>query len=202
MPTPYQDERCALSWKTNIATQSHTVKSVLTFPLQTSAGPSNRGTRSMVQQQSSGSPSTIGSKQPCVMDSIMSLGRPLKQFTSCMTGGNAGAKRGSKRSQSVRRSSFTRRRSISRRRSLPCGGQKVPDSWLRSYQAELKRERSGTFLGFVITVLLLYFSVLAASVRDRGSVFRFLRHLARQACLMRIRMSLACRLLAHVSHLM
>lgn len=92
-------------------------------------------------QQSSGSPSHIGTKQPSVMDSIMSLGRPLKQFASCMTGGNAQTKRGSKRSQSVRRSSFTRRKSISRRRSLPCGGQKVPDSWLRSYQAELKRER-------------------------------------------------------------
>lgn len=75
------------------------------------------------------------------MDSIMSLGRPLKQFTSCVTGGNAAAKRGGKRSQSVRRSSFTRRRSISRRRSLPCGSQKVPDSWLRVYQAELKKER-------------------------------------------------------------
>lgn len=34
---------CALSWRTNIATQSHTVKSVLTFPLQTSAGPFQSG---------------------------------------------------------------------------------------------------------------------------------------------------------------
>uniref|UniRef100_A0A3B5JX73 Uncharacterized protein n=1 Tax=Takifugu rubripes TaxID=31033 RepID=A0A3B5JX73_TAKRU len=63
------------------------------------------------------------------MDSIMSLGGPLKQFTSYLA---------------VRRSSFSRRRSISRRRSLPCSSQKVPDSWLRVYQDELKRER-GTF---------------------------------------------------------
>ncbi|KAM7384476.1 hypothetical protein PAMA_011699 [Pampus argenteus] len=70
------------------------------------------------------------------MDSLMSLGAPLKQFTSCVSGKNT-----SKKSQSVRRSSFTRRKSISRRRSLPCSSQKVPDSWLRVYQAELKRER-------------------------------------------------------------
>ncbi|XP_077363119.1 uncharacterized protein LOC144007385 isoform X2 [Festucalex cinctus] len=71
------------------------------------------------------------------MDSILSLGAPLKQFTStCAPGKSSPATK-------VRRSSFTRRRSISRRRSLPsCGGQKVPDShWLRVYQAELKRER-------------------------------------------------------------
>uniref|UniRef100_A0A3Q0RSZ0 Uncharacterized protein n=1 Tax=Amphilophus citrinellus TaxID=61819 RepID=A0A3Q0RSZ0_AMPCI len=48
------------------------------------------------------------------MDSLMSLSAPLKQFTSCI---------------------------VSRRRSLPCNTQKVPDSWLRAYQAELKRER-------------------------------------------------------------
>ncbi|XP_041663888.1 uncharacterized protein si:ch211-81a5.8 isoform X2 [Cheilinus undulatus] len=71
------------------------------------------------------------------MDSIMSLGAPLKQFTSCVSGKNAPAKR----SQSVRRNSFTRRKSVSRRRSLPCSSQKVPDSWLRIYQAELKKER-------------------------------------------------------------
>lgn len=76
------------------------------------------------------------------MDSLMSLGAPLKQFTSCVSGKSTSAKRGAKRSQSVRRSSFTRRKSISsRRRSLPCNSQKVPDSWLRAYQAELKRER-------------------------------------------------------------
>uniref|UniRef100_A0A3B4ZEH9 Uncharacterized protein n=1 Tax=Stegastes partitus TaxID=144197 RepID=A0A3B4ZEH9_9TELE len=75
------------------------------------------------------------------MDSLMSLGAPLKQFTRCVSGKNAPAKGGTKRSQSVRRSSFTRRKSVSRRRSLPCSSQKVPDSWLRSYQAELKRER-------------------------------------------------------------
>ncbi|TKS88361.1 hypothetical protein D9C73_023209 [Collichthys lucidus] len=77
------------------------------------------------------------------MDSLMSLGSPLKQFTSCVSGKskNAATKRVEKRSQSVRRSSFTRRKSISRRRSLPCSSQKVPDSWLRMYQAELKRER-------------------------------------------------------------
>ncbi|XP_074542414.1 uncharacterized protein LOC141802697 [Halichoeres trimaculatus] len=71
------------------------------------------------------------------MDSFMSLGAPLKQFTSCVSGKNTP----SKRSQSVRRSSFTRRKSVSRRRSLPCSSQKVPDSWLRIYQAELKKER-------------------------------------------------------------
>ncbi|XP_033182161.1 uncharacterized protein si:ch211-81a5.8 [Anabas testudineus] len=75
------------------------------------------------------------------MDSFMSLGAPLKQFTSCMSGKNTSNKRGAKRSQSVRRSSFTRRKSVSRRRSLPCNNQKVPDSWLRIYQDELKRER-------------------------------------------------------------
>ncbi|XP_044028966.1 uncharacterized protein si:ch211-81a5.8 isoform X2 [Siniperca chuatsi] len=75
------------------------------------------------------------------MDSLMSLGAPLKQFTSCVSGKNASTKRGAERSQSVRRSSFTRRKSVSRRRSLPCSSQKVPDSWLRMYQAELKRER-------------------------------------------------------------
>lgn len=71
------------------------------------------------------------------MDSFMSLGAPLKQFTSCVSGKNTPTKR----SQSVRRSSFTRRKSVSRRRSLPCSSQKVPDSWLRIYQAELKKER-------------------------------------------------------------
>ncbi|KAK2830530.1 hypothetical protein Q5P01_018461 [Channa striata] len=71
----------------------------------------------------------------------MSLGAPLKQFTSCMSGKNPSNQRGAKRSQSVRRSSFTRRKSVSRRRSLPCVNQKVPDSWLRVYQDELKRER-------------------------------------------------------------
>lgn len=86
-------------------------------------------------------PRTSAQNSPLEMDSIMSLGGPLKQFTSCVTGGNAATKRGGKRSESVRRSSFTRRRSISRRRSLPCGSQKVPDSWLRVYQAELKKER-------------------------------------------------------------
>ncbi|CAB1441450.1 unnamed protein product [Pleuronectes platessa] len=75
------------------------------------------------------------------MDSFMSLGAPLKQFTSCVSGKSSLNKRGAKRSESVRRSSFTRRSSISRRRSLPCSSQKVPDSWLRVYQAELKRER-------------------------------------------------------------
>ncbi|XP_051246542.1 uncharacterized protein si:ch211-81a5.8 isoform X2 [Dicentrarchus labrax] len=77
------------------------------------------------------------------MDSLMSLGAPLKQFTaSCVSGKSAAAtKMGNKKSQSVRRSSFTRRKSVSRRRSLPCNSQKVPDSWLRMYQDELKRER-------------------------------------------------------------
>lgn len=75
------------------------------------------------------------------MDSLMSLGAPLKQFTSCVSGKNADAKRVPKKSQPVRRSSFARRKSVSRRRSLPCSSQKVPDSWLRLYQAELKRER-------------------------------------------------------------
>uniref|UniRef100_A0A3Q3XDU4 Uncharacterized protein n=1 Tax=Mola mola TaxID=94237 RepID=A0A3Q3XDU4_MOLML len=60
------------------------------------------------------------------MDSIMSLGGPLKRFTSCVSGKNAN-KRGGQRSH--------------RRRSLPCSSQKVPDSWLRIYQDELKRER-------------------------------------------------------------
>ncbi|XP_037549304.1 uncharacterized protein si:ch211-81a5.8 [Nematolebias whitei] len=71
------------------------------------------------------------------MESLLSLGAPLKQFTSCMSG----KKTSTKRSQSVRRCSFTRRKSISRRRSLPCSNQKVPDSWLRAYQDELKKER-------------------------------------------------------------
>ncbi|XP_069032049.1 uncharacterized protein [Embiotoca jacksoni] len=75
------------------------------------------------------------------MDSLMSLGAPLKQFTSCVSGKSTSAKRGANRSQSVRRSSFTRRKSVGRRRSLPANGQKVPDSWLRAYQADLKRER-------------------------------------------------------------
>uniref|UniRef100_A0A3P8SL35 Uncharacterized protein n=1 Tax=Amphiprion percula TaxID=161767 RepID=A0A3P8SL35_AMPPE len=75
------------------------------------------------------------------MDSLMSLGSPLKQFTRCVSGKNTTAKRGPKRSQSVRRNSFTRRKSVSRRRSLPCSSQKVPDSWLRAYQDDLKRER-------------------------------------------------------------
>lgn len=78
------------------------------------------------------------------MDSLMSLSSPLKQFTSCMTGRGSSHKRGgSKRSQSVRRTSFSRSRrmSVGRRRSLPCTSQKVPDSWLRVYQDELKRER-------------------------------------------------------------
>ncbi|XP_061123442.1 uncharacterized protein si:ch211-81a5.8 [Syngnathus typhle] len=73
------------------------------------------------------------------MDSILSLGAPLKQFTStCIPGKSSSPIKGSQ----GRRSSFTRRRSISRRRSLPCGAQKGPDShWLRVYQAEMKRER-------------------------------------------------------------
>ncbi|XP_076610896.1 uncharacterized protein LOC143335387 [Chaetodon auriga] len=75
------------------------------------------------------------------MDSLMSLGAPLKQFTSCVSGKNATTKRGDKKSPSVRRNSFTRRKSVSRRRSLPCSSQKVPDSWLRMYQDELRRER-------------------------------------------------------------
>ncbi|CAN9504072.1 unnamed protein product [Ophioblennius macclurei] len=75
------------------------------------------------------------------MESFMSLGAPLKQFTSCMSGKGTTAKRGGKRSESVRRSSFSRRKSVSRRRSLPCNTQKVPDSWLRAYQADLKKER-------------------------------------------------------------
>lgn len=75
------------------------------------------------------------------MDSFLSLGAPLKHFTSWVSTNKAPRKRGAKKSQSVRRSSFTRRRSVSRRRSLPCSGQKVPDSWLRVYQEELKRER-------------------------------------------------------------
>ncbi|KAM9383708.1 uncharacterized protein KZ484_005672 isoform 2-T3 [Pholidichthys leucotaenia] len=73
------------------------------------------------------------------MESLTSLGGPLKRLTSFVSG--TSNKRGTTRSQSVRRSSFTRRRSVSRRRSLPCNSQKVPDSWLRVYQAELKRER-------------------------------------------------------------
>ncbi|XP_069372497.1 uncharacterized protein [Paralichthys olivaceus] len=75
------------------------------------------------------------------MDSLMSLGAPLKQFTSCVSGKSSPNKRVAKKSESVRRNSFTRRRSVSRRRSLPCSSQKVPDSWLRVYQDELKRER-------------------------------------------------------------
>ncbi|CAK6949217.1 uncharacterized protein si:ch211-81a5.8 [Scomber scombrus] len=72
--------------------------------------------------------------------------RSLKQFTSCVSGTITSAKR----SQPVRRNSLARRRSISRRRSVPCNSrrrsvpcnsQKVQDSWLRVYQAELKKER-------------------------------------------------------------
>uniref|UniRef100_A0A8C6SQ02 Uncharacterized protein n=1 Tax=Neogobius melanostomus TaxID=47308 RepID=A0A8C6SQ02_9GOBI len=78
------------------------------------------------------------------MDSLMSLGSPLKQFTSCMTRRASPHKRGgSKRSESVRRTSLSRSRrvSVGRRRSVPCTSQKVPDSWLRVYQDELKKER-------------------------------------------------------------
>ncbi|XP_053718124.1 uncharacterized protein si:ch211-81a5.8 [Synchiropus splendidus] len=76
------------------------------------------------------------------MDSILSLSAPLKHFTyGCVSSKSSSAKNAAKSRASVRRSSFTRRRSISRRRSLPCSSQKVPDSWLRAYQAELKRER-------------------------------------------------------------
>ncbi|KAK9526684.1 hypothetical protein VZT92_015369 [Zoarces viviparus] len=75
------------------------------------------------------------------MDSLMSLGAPLKQFTSCVSGKRTSAKRAAKGSQSVRRLSFTRRKSVSRRRSLPCSNQKVPDSWLKLYHDDLKRER-------------------------------------------------------------
>ncbi|XP_031722355.1 uncharacterized protein LOC116393831 isoform X2 [Anarrhichthys ocellatus] len=74
------------------------------------------------------------------MDSLMSLGAPLKQFTSCVSGKPTSTKRAAKGSQSVRRLSFTRRKSVSRRRSLPCSNQKVPDSWLKLYQDDLKRE--------------------------------------------------------------
>ncbi|XP_040928711.1 uncharacterized protein si:ch211-81a5.8 [Betta splendens] len=75
------------------------------------------------------------------MDSFTSLSDSFKQFTSCVSGKSTSNKRGAKRSQSVRRSSFSRRKSVGRRRSLPCNNQKVPDSWLRVYQDELKRER-------------------------------------------------------------
>ncbi|KAM8841123.1 uncharacterized protein AB9W97_001569 isoform 2-T2 [Spinachia spinachia] len=75
------------------------------------------------------------------MNSIMSLGAPLKQFTTGVSEKRTSTKRGAKGSQSVRRSSFTRRKSVSRRRSLPCSNQKVPDSWLRLYQDDLQRER-------------------------------------------------------------
>lgn len=96
-------------------------------------------------------------KQTQRMDSLMSLGAPLKQFTSCVSGKNPNNKRGANRSQSVRRNSFARRKSVSRRRSLPCSSQKVPDSWLRAYQDELKRERYGSFssvwLDFLVPVL-------------------------------------------------
>uniref|UniRef100_A0A3P8VDC7 Uncharacterized protein n=1 Tax=Cynoglossus semilaevis TaxID=244447 RepID=A0A3P8VDC7_CYNSE len=63
------------------------------------------------------------------MDSFLSLGAPLKHFTSWVSTNKAPRKRGAKKSH------------VSRRRSLPCSGQKVPDSWLRVYQEELKRER-------------------------------------------------------------
>ncbi|XP_054620078.1 uncharacterized protein si:ch211-81a5.8 isoform X2 [Dunckerocampus dactyliophorus] len=69
------------------------------------------------------------------MDSILSLGASFKHLSS--TTKTSSPKTGAQ----GRRSSFTRRASISRRRSLPCSSQKVPDSWLRVYQAELKRER-------------------------------------------------------------
>ncbi|KAF3834034.1 hypothetical protein F7725_025238 [Dissostichus mawsoni] len=75
------------------------------------------------------------------MDSLMSLGAPLKHFTSCVSGKKPSTKRGVTGGQCGRRSSFARRSSVSRRRSLPCSSQKVPDSWLRLYQEELKRER-------------------------------------------------------------
>ncbi|CAL8295120.1 unnamed protein product [Merluccius merluccius] len=84
------------------------------------------------------------------MDSMRSLGAPLRQFTSCVYSTNPGGKK----TPSVRRNSFARRQSIGarrmsipcmgfdRRKSLPCSAsQKVPDSWLRVYQAELKQER-------------------------------------------------------------
>lgn len=75
-----------------------------------------------------------------LMDSIMSLGGPLKHFTSYLLGKKPKTDK-REGTRATRRSSFSRRKSISRRRSLPCTSQKVPDSWLRVYQDELKRER-------------------------------------------------------------
>ncbi|CAL8396929.1 unnamed protein product [Gadus morhua 'NCC'] len=80
------------------------------------------------------------------MDSMKSLGAP---FASCVYWANPG-----KKTPSVRRNSFTRRKSIGarrmslpgkgigRRKSLPCRpSQKVPESWLTVYQADLQKER-------------------------------------------------------------
>ncbi|KAJ3609594.1 hypothetical protein NHX12_024114 [Muraenolepis orangiensis] len=88
------------------------------------------------------------------MDSMKSLGTPLRQFTSCVYRTIPGGKK----VPSVRRNSFARRKSvgarrmslpymgmgIGRRKSLPCASstsQKVPDSWLRVYQDDIKKER-------------------------------------------------------------
>lgn len=64
------------------------------------------------------------------MDAVVkkSLGAPLRQMTSCFTGNQDG---------------FSRKGKSVRRKSAPCCyGQTAHDSsWLRTYQAELHRER-------------------------------------------------------------
>ncbi|XP_056091343.1 uncharacterized protein si:ch211-81a5.8 [Rhinichthys klamathensis goyatoka] len=64
------------------------------------------------------------------MDAVVkkSLGAPLRQLTSCFTGNQDG---------------FSRKSKSVRRKSAPCCyGQTAHDSsWLRTYQAELHRER-------------------------------------------------------------
>uniref|UniRef100_A0A3Q2X948 Uncharacterized protein n=1 Tax=Hippocampus comes TaxID=109280 RepID=A0A3Q2X948_HIPCM len=74
------------------------------------------------------------------MDAILSLGAPLKQFTStCAPGKGGPAPKGAK----GRRSSFTRRRSISRRRSL----RPIVDTWHSKPAAKKEDSLFGAFQG-------------------------------------------------------
>uniref|UniRef100_A0A8D2ZKY2 Uncharacterized protein n=1 Tax=Scophthalmus maximus TaxID=52904 RepID=A0A8D2ZKY2_SCOMX len=84
------------------------------------------------------------------MDSLMSLGSPLKQFTSCVSG-----KKSQQHNQRAAKGSH-----VSRRRSLPCSSQKVPDSWLRAYQDELKRERKIDFFFLLRSILIQHCSLV------------------------------------------
>ena len=79
------------------------------------------------------------------MDAAMkkSLAAPIKQLTNYVYGTKNGRRGSVKNTPAVRRKSIARRQSVVRRKSAPCTSQKVPDSWLRVYQADLQRERYG-----------------------------------------------------------